>query len=177
MKKYMKEELERRYNEIFQKLYINYMINLDNEYKKIVTSGLSNSGAAANRMYYVVEKLVYETIDKLDNLINEIKITFKPISLKDLNKYIEKSENTINAHIDNMQNIILEKLKDDKLLNMETIQQRLNNIKENSNYKLKQIYLKNKNISNFKKIEWLVIINTVATIGGFILTIISFFIK
>lgn len=177
MKESMREELERRNKEIFKKLYTDYMIKLDREYENIVTNGLKTSGIAVNIMYDVVEKLVYETIEKIDNLVNEIKSIFEPIPLNDLKEYIERCEKNISGHIDGMQNKILEKFKDDKLLNVEILKQKLNNIKENSNYKLNQIYLKNKNIESFKKIEVVVIINTIATVGSFIIAIISLFIR
>lgn len=52
---------------------------------------------------------------------------------------------------------------------------RLNNIKENAKGELDRIHIKNKNLQKYKKIEWLVIFNTIATIGGFIVGIISLF--
>lgn len=176
MRKYMKEELERRYNEIFRKYYTEYMIELKNKYENLLEKRLDKSGVAVKVMYDVVEKEVYEVIENLDNLISEINTLFEPITLTDLSQYIDRSKKNINSSIDKMESIICEKLGNDKLLNIETIKQKSNNIKQNNIHKLNQIYLKNKNINSFKKIEWLVIINTIATVGGFILTIISFFI-
>ena len=151
MKEPMKDELERRNQEIFRKLYTDYMIKLDREYENIITNGLKTSGVAVKIMYDVVEKLVYETIEKIDNLVSEINNIFEPIPLNDLKEYIERCEKNISGHIDGMQDKILEKFKDDKLLNVEILKQKSNIIKGNSNYRLNQIYLKNKNIEGFKR--------------------------
>ena len=137
VKKYYRSNIyyERRNKEIFKNLYIDYKIKLDEEYNKIVTKGLKTSGIAINIMHDEVEKLVCETTEKIDNLVSEINTIFEQISSNDLKKYIKEYKKNING----MENKILEKFKDDKLIDKENIKQKLNNIKENSNYKLNQI--------------------------------------
>ena len=172
MKETMKKEIDKRYEEIFRNLYVNWKLKLKNKQEELVAIGLNSSGAGVTSIYSLIEKLVYDTIENLDKMIADIKNEFKTkIPLKYLKQYLEKSEKAIYNHIDKMEKEILNQY--DKVLFNDSNNSKINNLKGNVRAKLARIYDKNKNLHEFKRIEWLVIINTIATIGGFILSIIS----
>lgn len=176
MDKYLEDEIERRYKKIFRKLYISYMQDLKKEYETLVTKGLNTSGHAVGIMYNVIEKLTVETISNINDMIKDIDKEFGEMPLKAIKDYIEKSKKDLNGHIDTMKEKALENFKNEKLLNNESSEIRITNIKGNATYELNQIYLKYRNIKKFRKIEWLLIVNTIATVGGFIVSIIALFI-
>lgn len=174
MKKSMKKEIDKRYSEIFRKLNIDWKLELKRTQEELISKGLNTSGIGVKSFYDLIDKLVYDTIEMLDKMFDKIKEDFKSkIPLKDLKQYTQKSEENILANINEMEKEILSKV--DAILVNATNELRINNIKGNAKAKLERIYDKNKNLNNYKRIKWLVVINTVATIGGFILGIISLF--
>ncbi len=176
MNKYLKDEIDRKYNEIFKDLCIKWIKELDKEYETLVTKGLNTSGCAVGYMYTVIEKIVDETIGNLDDSVKEIDKEFGGMPLKEIKNYIENSKKDLDGHIDSMKEKVLEKFNGDKLINDESNLLRINNIKGNAISKLNQMYLRNRNIKRFRRVEWLVIINTTATVGSLIIAMVSIFI-
>lgn len=172
MKKTMENEIDKRYSEILRNLYVNWMLGLKNKNEELKSKGLDTSGVGIEIIYNLIEKLAFNTCENLDNMFEDIKKEFNTkIPLKVLKKYIDKSINSIFGHLNNMQEDIANKFGNDILV--QSNESSINNIKGNVKAKLERIYDKNKNLQKFKKIEWLVIINTIATIGGFIISIIG----
>ena len=167
MNETIKKEIEKRYFDILQNLYLSWKLNLKDNKEKLV---LSETGI--RYIYDLIEKLVYQTIENLDKMFEDIKSEFKvKIPLKYLKQCLEKSTKSIYNYIDEMEKEILNQYN--KVLDIESNNCKINNLKGNVKSKLERIYDKNKNLEEFKRIEWLVIINTIATIGGFIVSIIS----
>lgn len=173
MKQEMKKEINIRYTEIFKKLYLDWKIESEFKYKEITDRGLNKSGVGIKMMYDIIEKLTHKTIEELDNMFQDINREFKTdIPLKYLREYINDGEEAIHKHIKNMEQELTKKVEK-RFTKDSSIEIKINNLKQNAKIKMERIYDKNKNIHNFKKIEWLVIINTIATIGSFIIGIIG----
>lgn len=169
VKKAIEDEIDKRYSEILGNLYKNWMLELKNKKGELKNNGLDNSGAGITIIYNLVEKLVFNTCENLDNMFEDIKKEFNTkIPLKIMRKYIDKSKKAIAGHLTSMDKDI-----DDKFEKIISTELKINNIKGNVNAKLERIYDKNKNLHEFKRIEWKFIIEIIIGIAGLIIAIIS----
>ena len=170
----MKNEINERYHEILKKLNTNWKLKSKSKHEELIRQGLNMSGVGINSMYNLIEEVIFNSINDLDNMIKDISNEFNDkIPFRELKKHIYKFENTINDYIDCMDkdiHEISEKLTDSC---ESSFKSKISNIKSNAKNKLERIYIKNKNLQKYKKIEWLVIINTGVAIAGLIVEIIG----
>jgi len=178
MQKVMKNEVDTRYNEILRNLYVHWKLESKKKYEELTEQGLNTSGIGVKSLYNLIEKLVFESIENLDNMINQIYKEFNAvIPFKELKKYIQGFEKSIYGHIDSMQKDIKDIFNTSAQLSEASSELKVNNIKGNTKAKLDRIYLKNKNLQKYKKIDWLVIINILTTVIGVSVAIISLLIQ
>lgn len=174
MQKVMKNEVDTRYNEILRNLYVNWKSQSKNKSVELKRTGLNTSGVGIKSMYDLIEKLIFDSIESLDNTINQISKDFNTvIPFKDLKKYVQAFEKAIYGHIDGMQKDIRDMFGEITPSCEASFENTICNIKGNAKSKLDRIYTKNKNLQKFKKIEWLVIFNTIVAILGLVVGIMS----
>lgn len=176
MQKVMKDEVNERYSIILRNLNVNWKLELKNKSEELKRIGLNTSGVGIKSMYDLIEKLVYSSIENLDMEIKLISEEFNAvIPFKTLKHYIQKFEKAIYGHIDSMQEDIKNTFQPMTPSCETSFDTQIDNIKGNTKAKLDRIYSKNKNLQKFKKIEWLVLINTIIALGGLVVGIISLF--
>lgn len=172
MKESMQKEIDKRYEEIFRNLYVNWKFKFKNKKEELLSIGLNASGVGVTSMYDLIEKLIYDTIENLDKMFEDIKDEFKAkIPLKYIKQYLEKSEKAIYNHIAEMEKEILNQY--DKLFINESNNSKINNLKGNVKLRLERIYDRNKNLQEYRKVEWPVVIEIIIGIIGLILAIIA----
>ncbi len=174
MQKNFKKDFEDKYNDIFRNVYVQWKLQHKRKYEELQNKGLSNSGLVTKEMYNLIEQIINQSIVELQELFTTLPIKYnRKISLKDLEKYEEKTKNNINGHIDNMEKDIEKIYEGDKLFPEETNKIFLENIKNNSTLKVEKMCKEIINLRKGKKIEGLVVFNIFFTVLGFLVGVAS----
>lgn len=174
MQRNFKKDFENKYDEILKNLYVQWKLQHRRKYEELQEKGLSNSGVGTKEMYKLIEQLINQTIIELQELFITLPTKYnRKISLKDLEKYEEKTKNNIKGHIDNMEKDIKKMCEGDKLFPTETNKLFLENIKNNSKLKIEKICQEIINLRKGKKIEGLVIFDIIFTLLGFAVGVAS----
>ncbi len=174
MQKNFKKDFEDKYNDIFRNVYVQWKLQLKRKYEELQDKGLSNGGLGTKEMYNLIEQIINQSILELQELFTTLPIKYnRKISLKDLEKYEEKTKNNINGHIDNMEKDIEKLYEGNKLFPEETNRIFLENIKNNSTLKVEKICQEIINLRQGKKIERLVVFNIFFTVLGFLVGVAS----
>lgn len=174
MQKNLKNDLETKYNDIFRSLYVQWKLQSKKKYEELQSKGLANSGVESKSMYMLMEELINKVICDLQQLFNNLPTKYnRKISFKDLDEYKEKTISNIDGHINNMENELKDKYKNNMLFRNETNKTFLNNLKGNSKNKIDKLFDEITNLRKGKKIEGLVIFNIVFTILSFLIGIAS----
>lgn len=79
MQEAMKDELDARYGYILRSLSVNWKLESKSKYEELIREGLNTSGAGVESMYNLIEKLVFNSIGNLDNIINQISKEFNNV--------------------------------------------------------------------------------------------------
>lgn len=100
-------------------------------------------------MYMLMEELINKVICDLQQLFNNLPTKYnRKILFKDLDEYKEKTISNINGHINNMENELKDKYKNNMLFRNETNETFLNNLKGNSKNKIDKLF---DEITNLRK--------------------------
>lgn len=178
MQKNFKKDFEDKYNDILKNLYVQWKLQHKRKYEELQDKGLSNSGLGTKEMYNLIEQIINQSIVELQELFTTLPIKYnRKISLKDLEKYEEKTKNNINGHIDNMEKDIEKIYEGDKLFPGDTNKIFLENIKNNSTLKIEKIFKEIINLRKGKKIKRLVIFDIFFTLLGFAVGIASLIVE
>lgn len=139
----MKLFLDKEYNKIYKKTYVNYTIGLKNLNEELSHKGLANSGISIDMTCDLIRKITMESIDKIEKLINEIQQKFnKKISKDEINHFIEKCIKTTNQHLDKEEKELCELFKrrfPKGLFQDEQITMKFNNLRGNVLTKFKDV--------------------------------------
>ena len=65
MQKVLKNEIDTRYKQILRNLSSNWKIELKNKYEELIGKGLHTSGRGIQTLYNLIEKSIYNSINKL----------------------------------------------------------------------------------------------------------------
>ena len=174
MQKNFKNDLDTKYNDIFRNLYVQWKLQSKKKYEELQSKGLANSGVGSKSMYLLMEDLINKAICELQQLLNNLPTKYnRKISFKDLNEYKEKTINSIDGHINNMEKELKKEYKNNLLFVAESNEIFLNNLKGNSKNKIEKLFNEIANLRKGKKMEGLVIFNIVFTILSFLMGIAS----
>lgn len=165
-----KNEFEARYTEIFKRLYVEWKKHSKDKTKELQEKGIYNSGVGRKMMCELAETLIYDTIDEIQWLFETIQKEYnREIPLKDLEQLTNVLKESINGHIDIMNKDIM----DGNDMRIESIGIFINNLKQNSKIKLDRMYDRIVNLRKGKRIEKLIIINTIVGIVSLVVSIIG----
>ena len=174
MNKNMKKEFDMEYEKIYSRLYISWKKGIEHKYQELVEQGLITGGLAQMEMYRLIESLVKTCNGELSKMISLFQEKYhRKIYKKDLHHYIEKSKKNITEHIDSMKKDIDEKLTNPLSLHNESMIIYLNNIKQNAQIEIDELEQKINWYNRGRSIGKIVIINTLLTITGIVVGIIS----
>ena len=170
----MKLYIYNEYQEIYKKLYIDYMLGLKNLNEDSLHRGLSNSGASMQIIFDFEKKLINQSISEIEKLLNYVQTKFnRTISKTEIEEFINKSIVTTNQHLDNMYTELVEKTLN--LAPSGTIELSFNNLRGNISNDLKKIEEKI-NLSNKGKKKdknnLIGIISIIVAVIGIIITIL-----
>lgn len=179
MKKEVKEYMEKEYKKIYEDLNIGWQSGLRNKNLELMQKGLLNSGFEQQLLTSFSIKIINETIDKVNEMLEDSqnKFNFK-LTRKEIDDYINKSIQNTNKYIDSFEKKLIQRFKEKNMPFTEVVTIALNNERSNAINNLQKVGEKINLINKGKKHQFNIayvvpiVISAVLTIAGIIITIV-----